>query len=342
MDLEKLYHEVKSCIDKVDFSKLWRGFEPLKFALYTDNECFFDGTYIEKTDAFLANTSVCYNGEWIAIWNVQEEMHPIVLASKIIHEMFHGFQMMHQDSRFPDELDALYHYKYEEGNLDLKLKENHLLCSLLTQFDKEMFEEFLQIRKYRFDAFPYAYHYESCIEQIEGTANFVELHCLKQLSAERFEKKLSAMREKIINPGNLLPIRVVCYDIGALLLYVMTENQIAFEDGFSSAAFSEAMISDVEGKAQSPEYSTKELLNGYYAKARETIHKAIEGNKLISDTPCDLLGVNVYNAVFCDNHIISQFFVMFGSKDHPQIEYGDFVIETNKDKKATKIYSCFC
>ena len=67
MDLKKLYYQVKSYIDIVDFSKLWRGFEPLKFALYSDNECFFDGAYIEKTDAFLANTSILYNGEWIAI-----------------------------------------------------------------------------------------------------------------------------------------------------------------------------------------------------------------------------------------------------------------------------------
>ena len=113
MDLKKLYYEVKSYIDIVDFSKLWRGFESLKFALYSDNECFFDGAYIEKTDVFLANTSIVYNGEWIAIWNVQEEMNPIVLTSKIIHEMFHGFQMMHNDSRFSDELDALYNYKYD-------------------------------------------------------------------------------------------------------------------------------------------------------------------------------------------------------------------------------------
>ena len=28
--------------------------------------------------------------------------------------MFHGFQMMHNDSRFFDELDALYNYKYEK------------------------------------------------------------------------------------------------------------------------------------------------------------------------------------------------------------------------------------
>lgn len=338
MDLERLYYEVKNYIDTVDFSKLWRGFEPLKFALYTDKECFFDGAYVEKTDEFLANTSILYNGEWIAIWYVQEEMNPIVLTSKIIHEMFHGFQRMHNESRFFDDLDALYHYKYEEGNLNLKLKENHLLYHLSTQFDKEMFEQFLQIRKYRYDTFGYAYHYESCIEQIEGTANYVELHCLKQLSAELFEKKLSAMKERIIAPNNLLPVRIICYDIGALLLYVMTENLIAFEDGFSSVTFAEAMISDVAGKEYSSEYSVKDLLDSYNARAGKIIRKAIEKNELVTDTPCELFGVNVYDAIFYQNHIISRYFVMFGSEDNKQIEYGDFVIETNAYKKVTKIY----
>ena len=193
----------------------------MKFALYTDNECFFNGAYIKKTNAFFANTSILYNGEWIAIWNVQEEMNPIVLTSKIIHEMFHGFQMMQNESRFCDDLDALYNYKYEEDNLNLKVKENKLLYSLSTQFDSKTFEEFLQIRKYRSNSFNYYYHYESCIEQIEGTANYVELCSLKQLSPELFEKRFSTMKERIINPSNLFPIRVICYDIGALLLYVM-------------------------------------------------------------------------------------------------------------------------
>ena len=338
MNLESLYFEVKNYIDQVDFSKLWPGFKPLKFALYTDNECFFDGAYIEKSNDFLANTSIFYNGEWIAIWNMQEEMDPVVLTSKIIHEMFHGFQMMNHESRFCDELDALYNYKYEEGNLDLKVKENQLLYSLTTQFDKAVFDELLQIRKYRYDSFPYNYHYESCIEQIEGTANYVELYCLKQLSDELFEKRFSTMKANISDPGKLFPVRVVCYDIGALLLYVMAQNNIAFDTGFSSVTFAEEILSDIQGRKPCLEYSTKELLDQFVSKARETVRGAIEKNTVVTDTFCDLLGVNVYNAVFYENHIISRYFAMFGSKDNPQVEYGDFVIETNAYKKVAKIY----
>lgn len=338
MDLKKLYYEVKNYIDVVDFAKLWRGFEPLKFALYTDSECFFNGTYVEKTDDFIGNTSIFYNGEWIAIWYVQEEISAIVLTSKIVHEMFHGFQMMNNDSRFPDELDALYEYKYEEGNLNLKLMENHILYNLSIRFDNDMFFKLLKIRKYRFDFFRYAYHYESSIEQIEGTANFVELCCLKQLSADMFEKKLSAMRERIIEPSNLLHVRIICYDIGALLLYVMTANDVAFEDGFSSVAFSEVILNDVEGEKYIPDYNMKCLMDNFNAKSGEVIRKAKKKNMLVTDTSCDLLGVNVYNAIFYENHIISRYFVMFGSNDDQHIEYGDFVIETNAYKKVTKIY----
>lgn len=56
--LESLYNKIKDAVSKVDFALLWEGFEPLKFALYTDTECFFDGHYIEKTTDFCANTAV--------------------------------------------------------------------------------------------------------------------------------------------------------------------------------------------------------------------------------------------------------------------------------------------
>lgn len=338
MDLQNLYVQVKSYIDTIDFSKLWNGFAPLKFALYTADACYFDGAYVPKTDVFVANTSILFGGEWIAIWNVQEEMDPIVLASKMVHEMFHGFQQMHGECRFPDELDALYHSQYDAENLSLKLQENHLLRALSGQFDADTFREFLQIRKYRSDKFPYTYHYESCIEQIEGSANFVELQCLKQLSAELFEKKRSAIQERITDPANLLPIRVICYDIGALLLSVMADNRIVFDRGFSPVPFAQALLDGIDGEAPTPAYDVKEQLDAYAAKAKAAIAEAIRKNDLVTDTPCDLLGVNVYNAVFYDHYIISKYFVMFGSESAPRLEYGDFVIETPSCKKITRIY----
>ena len=52
MNLEEKYRQVQEAIASLDFNRLWPGFKPLKFALYDEEKCFFDGHYIEKTDAF--------------------------------------------------------------------------------------------------------------------------------------------------------------------------------------------------------------------------------------------------------------------------------------------------
>ena len=47
MHLESLYAQVKETIAQLDLGSIWPGFEVLKFALYDDAACFFDGKYIE-------------------------------------------------------------------------------------------------------------------------------------------------------------------------------------------------------------------------------------------------------------------------------------------------------
>ena len=338
MNLERLYYQVKSHIDQVDCSKLWPGFKPFKFALYNANECYFNGEYIPKTDEFLANTAISYNGEMIAIWNVDEEMDSIILASKIIHEMFHGFQVANQECRFPNELDALYRYKYSNANLSLKLEENSIITELLEKFESEKLGRLLEIRKYRYSHFPYEYHYEACIEQIEGTALFVELNALKQLSDELYLEKLNVLKEYLTKKENLLPIRIICYDIGALLLLILTENGIEYNSNFSNTAFSEDLVADAKEYKGQIRLTMEKTINDYYEQAGSIISQAISQNDIVSDHTYDILGVNVYNAVYYNNYIITRYFVMYGNEKSPTIEYGNFIIETNEYKKMSKLY----
>lgn len=48
-NLEELYNQVAEAIATLDFERIWEGFKPLKFALYDDEKCYFDGGYVEKT-----------------------------------------------------------------------------------------------------------------------------------------------------------------------------------------------------------------------------------------------------------------------------------------------------
>lgn len=338
INLECLYYEIKKHIDKVDFSKLWRGFEPLKFALYTENECFFDGKYIPKTDEFLGNTSICYNNEVIAIWNVMEQTDSIVLASKMIHEMFHGFQLINNESRFPNELDALYEYKYTDQNLSLKFEENVIISELLDNFEFDKFQKLLKIRKFRASNYSYEYHYETCVEQIEGAAQFVELCALKQLSYDTYLDKLNKLKSRITINGNLLPVRIISYDVGALLLLILNENGIEYQSGFVNTPFSEYLIANMSECELNVELSMGATINSYYENADLIISKAIESNDVVNEGLFDLLGVNVYNAIYRNGFIISRYFVMYGDKNCPKVEYGDFVIETPEYMKVSKIY----
>lgn len=337
-NLEELYAVVKSYIDKVDFSLLWKGFKPLRFALYNNEQVYFDGQYVEKTQEFIANTAIEYKGEMIGIWNVMEEIDPIILASKMIHEMFHGFQRMNNETRFPDELDALYKYKYDDENLSIKLEENKLIVKLLDNFNKDDFDKLLGYRKYRFNKFPFEYRYESLIEQIEGSANNVELNALKQLSEKLYAEKLNSLKTSIVGKKNFLPIRVLCYDIGALLLDMLKKNNLQFDEGFAVDPFSVELIKTIDEIKPEVDFAFNEEIKNYFDKAEKIINNAVEKNDVVVEGTYNILGVNVYNAIFYKNYIISIYFLMYGEMQAPKIEYGNFVIESKGDKVLTKVY----
>ena len=82
----------------------------------------------------------------------------------------------------------------------------------------------------------------------------------------------------------------------------------------------------------------KEVIENYFLKADNIINEAIKKNDVVTNIPSEILGVNIYNAIYYNNHMVSTYFVMYGLKDDKKIEYGNFVIETKEYKKLTKIY----
>ena len=246
--------------------------------------------------------------------------------------------MMNKECRFPDELDALYNYEYNDDNLSIKLEENKLINELIDNYNPQTLNELLSLRKYRFNNFSYNYKYESSIEQIEGTANYVELMVLKQLSNDLYLEKLNSLKERIINKDNFLPIRIISYDIGALLLFILNENSIPFDNGFSDTPFSISLIKDVPSNYVNVNNVFSNSIKEYFNHAKDIIDNAIEKNDVVVNSTYDILGVNVYNAIYYNGYIISIFFLMYGDCNNPTIEYGNFVIESKEYKKLSKVY----
>jgi hypothetical protein len=337
--LDEMYFAVESYLSKINFDKLWKGFKLLKFALYNNDECFFDGKYIEKNENFLGNTSINYNGEMIAIWNVMEDISPIILCSKIIHEMFHGFQYMNNEKRFPDEMQAIYNYKYLDENLSIKLIENNLIVELIESFDVLKFQDLLALRKYRATKYAFEYSYETKIEQIEGVANFIELEVLKQISVNEYLKKINDMKTAILKKDKLFPIRIISYDIGALILTVLKDNNISFNEEFNNKTFLDSLVLDSELELiLNPLMNLQKELELFRIKKEEIINRTLLKNDVVFSGKANLLGFNVYNALYLADFIISYFFVMYGDNENPKIEYGNFVIMTLEEGIINKIY----
>lgn len=103
----------------------------------------------------------------IGIWFLQNEMELDVLTSKLVHETFHAFQNDQNESRFPNEIEALLTYNYDEKNLSIKFEENKLIVELIDAFNQKKFNQLMSLRKKRMVLFPYEFHYEMSIEQIE-------------------------------------------------------------------------------------------------------------------------------------------------------------------------------
>ena len=93
--------------------------------------------------------------------------------------MFHAYQMECGESRFPEEVEALLKYRYSPLYLQIKFQENLLLASLHERFQVSDYEKFLSLRKRRMAQFPYQYNYESGVEVIEGSAQYVEFQVLR-------------------------------------------------------------------------------------------------------------------------------------------------------------------
>lgn len=71
MNLPAAYRAVDKVLDTLDFNALFAGFHKYKYALCTGSEICLDGKMIPGQDFFRGNTAIEYNGEYLAIWNME-------------------------------------------------------------------------------------------------------------------------------------------------------------------------------------------------------------------------------------------------------------------------------
>lgn len=340
MNLKQYYEEIALRIKDIDFFLLWPGFKKYNFALYDNEKVYFNHQEIKKTNEFLGNTAIKFNNEHIAIWNLTNHMDYDILTAKIIHEMFHAFQKEQNESRFPNEFLGVINYQYDLTNSQIKLKENQILKELLSCFEPKLLTEFYKLRRYRKEYFSFEYDYETNIETIEGSAQFVELMALKYLNIDKFKNQLNQILKRIIDPRCLIPIRVRCYDIGAILLLICEQNNILLNKNIDYYLnFSDQLLNNIPVEDINIPYNAllEEVLHKDMRNLEELINKTKLKNNVIKIEPSKLAGFNVYQARYLKGYLYSKYFIMYNNGIKDIILEGDYIVKLN-DMIIEEIY----
>lgn len=341
MELHEAYNEVQKRLDTIDFSSLWDGFYPFKFALYTDSDCYFNGQYIEKTAGFLANTAIQYNGEYIAIWHISEETYDYDrLAASIVHEMFHAFQNIRGESRWADEINALFNYRYSAENISLKLAEADLMGDILDKNDFSAFEELLALRKMRAELHPREYDYEARTEQIEGSAKYVELNALSRINPEKGAQQWRKLLVAIKEPSAYTPIRIVSYNVGAAFLNCIKRCSLFNCNDFGDTTFAQKIIETVAPAEQVPPVNTDVVrcVKSYYDTTQKIIRTALSKNAVGLSGEYPLCALNVWDARSDGKYATSSHFISYFDGTEEKTLYGDFVAEIDRDCIIHTVY----
>jgi len=229
--MRELYTAVKNELRCVDFSAIWPGFQPIAFALVGKDQVYLEEGEIPLGDRFWANTAIKYEGKPLATWCVDNPKDEDVqmLASNIVHEMFHAFQNAVWKNDGANEF-ALMSYPDDLTAYRIKAAENRFLAQAYTKNDPVVLADFISLRKSRAKLLGDIINEEYLSETGEGTAEYAGLCALAQLNPKKCEKYVNEHHiGKLNNPGEMLfSVRHMSYFTGAVLCLALKKLGVNF------------------------------------------------------------------------------------------------------------------
>lgn len=237
--MRNLYTQVDSIINTINFNSLWTGFNKSDFALYDKEYVYLKDKTIPYDDKFIGNTRITYEEKELAIWYIDDinNIEVMELASNIVHEMFHSYQILNKETRFPNDIKALA-YPNDLHNYSLKYQEGLLLIEALNSIDTyiqlDILNQIIASRLYRLRTFGKLIRYELLIETIEGSAEYCSTKALKYLSEDLYLKRIKNYKSNIKDTKLLFDIRRSCYFTGTLFLLLLDELDIDFSKDLKS------------------------------------------------------------------------------------------------------------
>jgi len=341
--MRELYKIVDEIIAGLDFDKIWSGFSKFNFALYDKENVYFKDEVIPYDNRFLGNTSIEYNGEFVAIWHVENphKEDSQTLAADLVHEMFHAFQRTHNESRYPNDLKML-NYPDNMENYAIRHIENLLLTNAFLSDDlsikKEFLKNFLSARKYRENLIGDIIKQEYYAETIEGMAEYIGSMALKQISHEKYTNRIKGFIENLrVLDNRFFDTRRLSYYTGTVFCILLSEVGINIYHKIGETEKPFFSLIAENSKSEKPIVNinienlsemTKKYTNDKKSKFDDffkTTKEKVSGDYFIC-------GYDPMNMIKVDDMILCSHFVMLKSNDsdEPVFIHGPVVVNLKK------------
>lgn len=319
MDMRQLYNAVNTILNMIDFNALFEGFYKYGFALYTSEEIIIEGKVLPYQDEFRGNTSIFYEGEYIAIWNMEFDPidDPERLAYCLIHEMFHCHQYTNNETRYPSDFELL-NYPDDIENFVNKYNENKYLADAYEQRDVELLRKFVYIREIRYKIYPSMVRQELKAETLEGMAEYIGLKALESINAEKYRTIVSDYLEKLKAESDLLfDIRRISYFTGTIFFLCLEQFGFSVNNVFDSeeTVYEQNRIDITDVTVEIISYSF--ILNDYKQLRQEKKAKVedhIKHSKYI-ESDAFICGYDPMNMFRIDDVVFCSYFVCINEND---------------------------
>ncbi|HAM81747.1 hypothetical protein [Ornithinibacillus bavariensis] len=244
--MSKNLSQISQDLVKEKLESYWPNFDLVAFALYdTSNVYLFNHPKFKQHNKFQTLqrdyqfngcTLILYEGYPTAIVDLELYDDYEGLYSIFVHELFHGFQYLKGESRFPDEIIGLT-YPLLKENVELRNRERAILFDAMLEDDlmkkKQYLNTFISLREKRAANMDNYITYENLVETIEGPAWYVELKAYSEKSTIEHKLIIKKYGQHLIDKfESTLDIRKSCYSSGLVMCLLLDDFLPDWKEGF--------------------------------------------------------------------------------------------------------------
>jgi hypothetical protein len=233
---------------KSTIESYWPGFQLVAYALYDQNNVYLFNhpnyqtntltTYhvLNWNNHFVADTLILFEEYPTAIVNVDNFDNYESLFSVLVHELFHGYQYVKKEARFPNEVLGIM-YPTTKENVELRNQERENLYYALMADNSEEKEPFINafvsLREKRDSKMEEYLTYECLIETVEGPAWYLEFKAYSQKSTLPYDVVLKKYEDILLDKyESSLNIRRSCLSSGLVMCLLLDEMFPKWKESF--------------------------------------------------------------------------------------------------------------